>query len=52
MTFESGIMPEDWRSAVMFHCTRVKERENNIRIIYWLLNLVGKIYPRILIDSP
>ena len=32
MAFESGVMPEDWRSEIC-HCTRVKERRLNVRII-------------------
>ena len=33
MTFESGAVPEDWRSVVIFHYTRAKERELYIKII-------------------
>ena len=33
MAFESGGVPEDWRSAMIVHCTKVKEREMNVRII-------------------
>ena len=45
MAFESGVMPEDWRSAVIvFHCTRVKKEGR-------LLSVVGKIYAGILVDE-
>ena len=30
MAFESGFVPEDWRS---FHCTRVKERGQSVAIM-------------------
>ena len=33
MAFKSGGVPEDWRSAVLFYCTRVKERRMNLGII-------------------
>ena len=33
MAFESGVVPEDWRSAVIVHCTRVKERNLSVRTI-------------------
>ena len=31
--FGGCVMPEDWRSAVIVPCTRVKEKEMNARII-------------------
>ena len=32
--FESGVVPEEWRSAVIVPYTRVKERGLNVRIAY------------------
>ena len=29
--FESGVMAEDWRSAAIFHCTRVMQKGLNVR---------------------
>ena len=52
MAFESGIVPEDWRSAVILPLYKVKgERTDcsNYRGIS-LLSLVGKIYAGILVD--
>ena len=49
MAFESGVLPEDWRSAVIV--TLYKEKEDNIKIIgINLLSVVGKIYAGILVD--
>ena len=51
MAFESGVVPEDWRSAVIVPCTRVKEREMNVVIRYVnLLSMVAKIHAGILVD--
>ena len=33
MGFESGVVPEDWRSVVNVPCIRVKERKLHVRII-------------------
>ena len=33
MAFESGVVPEDWRSAVIVPLYKVKEREINVRTI-------------------
>ena len=33
MAFENGVVPKYWRSAELFHCTRVKERGLNVRTI-------------------
>ena len=33
MTFERGVVPEDWRSAVNAPCTRIKEGGHNAAII-------------------
>ena len=33
MAFESSVVPGDWRSAVIVHCTRLKERVLNGGII-------------------
>ena len=33
MAFESGVMPEDWRSTVIVPLSRVKERGLNVRTI-------------------
>ena len=53
MAFESGIVPEKWRSAVIVSLNRSKGERNeckNYRGIS-LLNVVGKIYAGILIDK-
>ena len=52
MTFESGVVPEDWRSAVFVPLYKGKgERTeyNNYKGIT-LLSVVGKIYAGILVD--
>ena len=52
MAFESGVVPEDWRSVVIVPLHKGKgERSEckNYRGIR-LLNVVGKIYAGILID--
>ena len=52
MDFESGFVPEDWRSAVIVPLYKDKgERTKckNYRGIS-LLNVAGKVYPWILID--
>ena len=33
IAFESGVMPEHWRSAVLFHFTKVKERDLSVRTV-------------------
>ena len=46
MTFESGVMPEDWRSAVIVPLYRGKGERNeckNYRGIIWL-GVVEEIY--------
>ena len=50
--FESGVVPEDWRSAVIFPIYKNKGKRNecsNYRGIC-LLSVVGKIYAGILVD--
>ena len=52
MTFESDVVPEDWRSAVIFPLYKGKgERSEckNYRVIS-LLSVVGNIYAGILVD--
>ena len=52
MTFENGVLPEDWRSAVIVLLYKGKGARNeckNYRGIS-LLSMVGKIYAGILID--
>ena len=52
--FESGVVPEDWRSAVivpLYKGNRERIEYKNYRGIS-LLSMVGKIYVGILIDSP
>ena len=52
IAFESGVVPEDWRSAVIFPLYNSKgERAKckNYRGIS-LLSVVGKIYAGILVD--
>ena len=39
MAFESGVIPKDWRSAVIVPLTRGKRRGLNIGIIEALTNL-------------
>ena len=53
IAFESGVVPEDWRSAVVIPLYKGKgERTecNNYRSIS-LFSVVGKIYAGILVDS-
>ena len=53
MTFESGAVPEDWRSAVivpLYKCKGKRTECKNYRGIN-LLSVVGKIYAWILIDK-
>ena len=33
IAFESGVVLEDWRYAVIFHCTSLKKRGLNVRTI-------------------
>ena len=52
MAFESGVMPEDWRSAVIVPLYKGKGKRTecgNYRGIS-LLSVVGKIYAGILVD--
>ena len=52
MTFESGIVPEDWRSAVIIPLYKGKRERtecSNYRGIS-LLSVVEKIYARTLVD--
>ena len=52
MAFKSGVVPEDWRSAVVVPLYKGKgERSEckNYRGIS-LLSVVGKIYARVLVD--
>ena len=52
MAFESGVVPEDWRSAVIVPLYKGKEERtesSNYRGIS-LLSVVGKKYARILVD--
>ena len=47
MAFESGVVPEDWRSAVIVPLYKAKEERtecSNYRGIISSLNVVGKIY--------
>ena len=53
MTFESGVVPEDWRYAVIVPLYKGKGERNeckNYRDIT-LLSVVGKIYAGIFVDS-
>ena len=52
MAFESSVMPADWRSAVIVHCTRVKKKGWYVEIIevLALLSVVEKINAGILVD--
>ena len=52
MAFESGVVPEDWRSAVIVPLYKGKGQRtecSNYRGIS-LLSMVGKIYAQILVD--
>ena len=52
MDFKSGVVPEDWRSAMIVPQYKGKEERTkctNYRDIS-LLNVVGKIYAVILVD--
>ena len=54
MAFESGDVPEDWRSAVivpLYKGNGERNESKNYRNII-LLSVVGKMYAGILIDSP
>ena len=54
MAFESGGVPEDWRSAAIIPLYKGKGEKTefkNYRGIS-LLSVVGKIYAGILVDSP
>ena len=52
MTFESGFMPEDWRSAVIVPLYKGKGEMTKCKNYTGisLLSVVGKIYEGILID--
>ena len=53
MAFESGVVPEDWRSAVivpLYKGKRERTECKNYRSISFL-SVVGKIYAGILVDS-
>ena len=50
MAFESSVVPEDWRSDVIVHCTRVERGQNVAITVISLLSVVGKIYAGILVD--
>ena len=52
MTFESGVVPEDWRSAMIVPLCKGKGERNeckNYRSLKFL-SVVGKIYAIILIE--
>ena len=53
MAFESGIVPEDCRYAVMVLLYKGKEEKNECRNYRGisLLSMVGKIYAGILVDK-
>ena len=54
MACESGVVPEDWRSAVIVPLYKGKGERNeckNCRGVS-LLSVAGKIYAGILIDGP
>ena len=53
MTFESGVVPRDWRSTVivpLYKGKRERTECKNYRGI-GLLNVIGKIYAGIFINS-
>ena len=52
MAFESGVVPEDWRSDVLvslYKCKGERTKCSNYRSIN-LLSVSGKIYAEILVD--
>ena len=52
--FESGVLSEDWRSAVIVPLYKGKGEGNECKKYRGItvLSVVGKIYAGILIDSP
>ena len=52
MGFESGVVPEDWRSTVIVPLYKAKRERTECRRYRGisLLNMVGKIYGKILVD--
>ena len=54
MAFESGVVPEGWRTFVIVPLYKGKGERNECKNYggISLLSAVGKIYPGILIDSP
>ena len=54
MAFESGVLPEDWRSAVIVRMSEGKEERTECRNYRGinLLSIIGKIHAGILVDSP
>ena len=50
MAFESGVVPEDWRSAVIVPLYKGKGERTQCKN-YSLLNVVGKIYAGILVNG-
>ena len=52
MTFESGIIPEDWRSAVIAPLYNGKQERIECENCRGLLSFVRKMYTGLLIDSP
>ena len=53
MTFQSGVVPEDWRSVVIVPQYKGKEERNECKNYkgITLLSVVGKMYAGILVDS-
>ena len=53
MAYESGVVPEDWRSAVLVPLYKGKGERNESKNYTGtsLLSVVGKIYAEILIDK-
>ena len=51
MAFESDVVPEDWRSAVIFPLYKGKGKRNKCYKGISLLSVVGKIYAWISADS-
>ena len=48
MTFESGVVPEDWRSAMIVPLYKGKGEMTECKIYKGLLSVVGKIYAGVL----
>ena len=53
MAFESGVVPEDWKSAVIFLLYKGKGKRTECKNYRGtsLLSVVGKIYMGILVDK-